>query len=441
MFVSQRSAVLVAGMTVLVPSMSYTGVVMTENAFYPVFLLARAPDRAVLRHPSLGNQALALGGLGLVAFTRIQGLALVGRTSPRSSVYASPAERVRAPAYLRRFVPRRGDAPLSRSRVLPRSVARGDGALGWLGARSGTFDAFRPREIPEWFVVSRRRSRPLRRGRPRRATAVVLGRGLSRRAPERVRLFAAIALPTFVAMLGSVCRRQRLARRRRDGEPQRAVRLLRRSARVRRARALDRRGAAAPETAGMGRFSLVAVCCPSLPADSTASSTTRASSRSRLLPWLGLASLGNGVRIVVAAFALGAAYCGYGHVPSSRPAVVGHRRLDGDSRRPRYHGECVSASQSARAFQGQSAHWVDDALPDGATAAVVWNEQMARRGARPVAPWIMIAEFFNTAVGDVYRIGRTTYYELFLPTVPVRIRRDGALEDEQANRSRLATSW
>ena len=40
MFVSQRSALLVALFTVLVPSMSYTGVVMTENACYPAFLLS-----------------------------------------------------------------------------------------------------------------------------------------------------------------------------------------------------------------------------------------------------------------------------------------------------------------------------------------------------------------------------------------------------------------
>ena len=38
MFVGSRPAVVVASMTVLVPSLSYTGVVMTENAFYPLFL-------------------------------------------------------------------------------------------------------------------------------------------------------------------------------------------------------------------------------------------------------------------------------------------------------------------------------------------------------------------------------------------------------------------
>ena len=40
LFVCLECALLVAAMSVLVPSMAYTGVVMTENAFYPVFLLS-----------------------------------------------------------------------------------------------------------------------------------------------------------------------------------------------------------------------------------------------------------------------------------------------------------------------------------------------------------------------------------------------------------------
>ena len=40
LFVSRRSSILVAGLAVLVPSLSYTGAVLTENACYPVFLVA-----------------------------------------------------------------------------------------------------------------------------------------------------------------------------------------------------------------------------------------------------------------------------------------------------------------------------------------------------------------------------------------------------------------
>ena len=39
----------------------------------------------------------------------------------------------------------------------------------------------------------------------------------------------------------------------------------------------------------------------------------------------------------------------------------------------------------------------------------------------------MVAEFFNAALGDVYRLGGPTYYEDFLPTKPIGQRSDGTL--------------
>jgi hypothetical protein len=41
----------------------------------------------------------------------------------------------------------------------------------------------------------------------------------------------------------------------------------------------------------------------------------------------------------------------------------------------------------------------------------------------------MVTEFFNEKVGDVYRVGRPTYYESVLPTVPVERRPDGSVVD------------
>ena len=100
LFVGPKLAFVVAAMALLVPSMTYTGVVMTENAFYPAFVLAVFLVARTVRRPTLGAQALALLGLGLLAFTRIQGLALVGAyagavvihavTGPRGDVAAVP---------------------------------------------------------------------------------------------------------------------------------------------------------------------------------------------------------------------------------------------------------------------------------------------------------------------------------------------------------------
>ena len=52
LFVSRRASLLVAAMTVVVPSLSYTGAVLTENAFYPLFLTAALAIAHAVRRPS-----------------------------------------------------------------------------------------------------------------------------------------------------------------------------------------------------------------------------------------------------------------------------------------------------------------------------------------------------------------------------------------------------
>ena len=120
-------------MTVLVPSMAYTGVVMTENACYPVFLLAVFLIARAVQQPSQDAQALALLGLGLVAFTRIQGLALVGACLLRSSSTrdGASADAVRTSGGSSHVWPL---LVVPSGQSSPRS-SRGDGPFGWLGAR------------------------------------------------------------------------------------------------------------------------------------------------------------------------------------------------------------------------------------------------------------------------------------------------------------------
>ena len=82
----------------------------------------------------------------------------------------------------------------------------------------------------------------------------------------------------------------------------------------------------------------------------------------------------------------------------------------------------VSASKTAAAFAGRSATWVDDAVPAGADVAVVWDENLARKGLPDSYYfWLMVTEFFNRSVGNVHRLGPATFYEDFLPTVPAGV--------------------
>jgi len=73
---SDALALLAAVLTVAVPSMAYTGTVMTENAFYPLFLVFALVLVLVLEAPSPGRVVLLLALLGLAFETRVQAVAL-----------------------------------------------------------------------------------------------------------------------------------------------------------------------------------------------------------------------------------------------------------------------------------------------------------------------------------------------------------------------------
>jgi hypothetical protein len=91
----------------------------------------------------------------------------------------------------------------------------------------------------------------------------------------------------------------------------------------------------------------------------------------------------------------------------------------------------TSAEDSARySFGGQAANWIDDAVPRAAEVAVVWDQRAAPLGRPdPVAFRLMALEELNASIGPVYRVGRPTYYEGFLPTRPLVVRADRTLVD------------
>ena len=67
-----------AALSVAIPSMLYTGTLMTENAFYPVFVLAALLLVLTLERPTALRQVLLLAVCGLAFATRAQAIALVG---------------------------------------------------------------------------------------------------------------------------------------------------------------------------------------------------------------------------------------------------------------------------------------------------------------------------------------------------------------------------
>ncbi|MGN6799751.1 MAG: hypothetical protein ACTHKS_16540 [Gaiellaceae bacterium] len=71
-------SLVVAVLTVLVPSMLYTGTLMTENAFYPLFLFGCLALVAMLERPTAFRQVGLLVVCGICFATRAQAVALVG---------------------------------------------------------------------------------------------------------------------------------------------------------------------------------------------------------------------------------------------------------------------------------------------------------------------------------------------------------------------------
>ncbi len=427
LFVGQRTAFVVAAMAVLVPSMTYTGVLMTENAFYPAFVLAVYLVARAVRRPTPGAQALAFLGLGVLAFTRIQGVALVGAYALGVVLYAVTGPRREARSYLRRFLPTLVVGLVACLAPVIVSTASGDGPLGWLGSRSGTFDVVRPAEIPEWFAYLVADLVLYVAVAPVVATAVVAALGLARGAPEGRRLFASVALPATLAMLGSVS----VVSSTFDVDGGESVNERYVFALV----PLLFVGLALWIESGLPRprpwaWAILAVACV-LPVvvpidrfDYTAEFQSLA-----LLPWQSLQAGGATLAACVAAFT---AACGLIWATLRRETAGRAWMLAGATMvvvgvvAALAHAE--RATNSATPISVGRATWVDDAVPAGARVAVLWDERHAQgESLDPFYPWLMVTELFNTSLGDVYRLGPPTYYEGWLPTVPALAGADGSL--------------
>jgi len=75
--VGQGLSLLAAVLAVSLPSLVYTGSVMTENAFYPVFLVCALLLALVLEQSTTARQVALLIAVGVAAATRVQAVVLV----------------------------------------------------------------------------------------------------------------------------------------------------------------------------------------------------------------------------------------------------------------------------------------------------------------------------------------------------------------------------
>ena len=153
-FVSHSASLVVGSLTVVVPAMAFTRMVLTENAYYPAFLLALLLMARTLERPTPRRQLLTLGAicvafaiklLGVVLLpiyvSAVVGVALLSRNS-------RPLRSALAP-YRTTWV----GAGLAVTAVVLASVLRGGGATGALGAYSGVLQHVDLAGLPWAFVL------------------------------------------------------------------------------------------------------------------------------------------------------------------------------------------------------------------------------------------------------------------------------------------------
>ena len=139
-------ALVAAALTVAVPSMVYTATLMTENAFYPLFLCAALAMVLWLERPTPLRTAIVLG-VSLVAYlTRQQAVALL------PALLTAPLY-VAGRAAFRRYALLYGLAAAGFVGILAVQLARGRSPLGVFGAYevAGRAD-YSVGEVAKWFA-------------------------------------------------------------------------------------------------------------------------------------------------------------------------------------------------------------------------------------------------------------------------------------------------
>ncbi|MBA3245888.1 MAG: glycosyltransferase family 39 protein, partial [Actinobacteria bacterium] len=139
-------------LAVALPSLAYTGTLMSENAFYPAFLLAAWALLRALETPSLARQAVVLAACGVAVLVRVQALAIV-----LAALTAPLLLRAIARRPLRPFLPLYGVVAGGAVLVLAAQLARGASLNDLFGAYAvvgeGGYDVVEVLKFLFWHVA------------------------------------------------------------------------------------------------------------------------------------------------------------------------------------------------------------------------------------------------------------------------------------------------
>jgi Dolichyl-phosphate-mannose-protein mannosyltransferase len=197
-------ALTAAVLAVAIPDLGYTGTIMTENAFYPVFAFWCWATVRALQSPTVRRQLLALGFLALAYFTRPQAIVLVPALVTALAlvigldVWARREETLTRSliASARRYLTIiLGLAAAAVAFAVVEIGIRGKGWRDSLGAYSFLADVhYSPSAVGHWFVYQLGELDFAFALLPFAGLLLVVFAGLRPRAARELRVFAAVAL-------------------------------------------------------------------------------------------------------------------------------------------------------------------------------------------------------------------------------------------------------
>ena len=399
--VGARFSLLAAVLAVSLPSLVYTGSVMTENAFYPVFLVCALLLTLVLERPTTARQVALLIAVGVAAATRVQAVVLVPAllTAPLLLVlFRGEGLRVA----LRPFRGLYGVVLGAGALALVAQLARGRSLSDLLGAYSivGESD-YELGEVLRYLLYHVAELDLYLGVLPVAATIVLVGRSRSLDRPLQALLATALAMTFWLVLVvsafASVFAQRIQERNLFVVVPLFLILLL----------AWVDRGAPRPRVLALSAAAVAAVLVLLIPFERFID-TSALSDTLMLLPWwsvqdhVGLewvAELAFGLALVLAALfvVLPRRYAlVLPLVVLAYYAAVFHPIWGGE------HGvKQASAGAVFQGIRGVPRDWIDAALPDEARAAVLWTGRADRFTVNQ-------NEFFNRTVGPVFYLRQPT---------------------------------
>ena len=417
-FVEARAAVAVAAFSVFVPSMLYSGTLLTEVALYPVFVLALLGIASAIRGPTRRNQLLAVGAVALACSAKPLSIILAG-VYVLAVVHLAVLDRRAGGAFGTRV---RAHAialgtfgGLAALAVVGPTVIAGnpDAALGVYGVVLGNVDVS---SALVWFI-RHLADLDLYVGLvPFVATLILVTRSLAGRGDRVTDEFVALAGWTIVCLVGTVAAYASKPLAGGEGYIATEARLHERNMfavvpllLIGLALWLERGrpGGGRPKAASVGAAVVLAALLPLERLDENVNFQAPS-----LVLWMadGITGLWPLTLIPLAAIAF-VVVLGRGN--RSRVgcwAVVGV--LFGATTLAAHGSMSVASGAASTVGIGQDSRWIDRAVPRGAGVVALWVAPRSGGDFGRATRDIWMSEFYNRAVGRVVEVGTPMPYDL-----------------------------